>query len=86
MLNKDAQVILKTKTQYDLTIESYTLQKFKAKNLLSIQTNNQNSQKPQLNEYKILQNLPSFKRSIFICRQDDMNSLFLFKQPSFFNA
>ena len=34
----------------------------------------------------MLQNLLCFKRSFFICRQDDINSLRLFKQPSFFNA
>ena len=43
--------------------------------------------KPQLSDYEILLNLLFFKRRFFICHiLDDMNSLFLFKQPSFFNA
>ena len=56
------------------------------KNQSSIQTNNQNSQKLQISEYKMFQNLLCFKGSFFICRQDDMNLLLLFNQPSFFNA
>ena len=43
--------------------------------------------KPQLSDYEILLNLLFFKKRFFICHiLDDMNSLFLFKQPSFFNA
>ena len=62
------------KTQYDVIIEYFKIQK------LIFHLNKQlKLTKPQLSDYKILKNLLYFKRSKFICRQDDMNSFLLFK-------
>ena len=70
----------KNKKHYEITIKFCSADI----NLLSKQTTK--ILKTSLSDYEILWNLLYFKKSFFICRQDDMNSLLFFKQPSFFNT
>ena len=83
MLNNEKNLIQtekKNKKHYEITIKFCSADI----NLLSKKTTK--ILKTSLSDYEILWNLLYFKNSFFTCRQDDMNLLLFFKQPSFFNT
>ena len=82
MLNNDTKFTQKDKKHYDLIIKPCTVKILSAKFDFACEQ----TTKIHKTTIKWLWNVCFNLRGAFICRKDDISSLLLFKQPSFFNA